>query len=68
VPNLERYYQPGQECVTFDDLDDCVAKAKYYLAHESERARIARAYHDRTRAEHLWRHRFTAMFQEIGLR
>lgn len=66
-PNLDRYYEPGKEFVPFEDLDDCVEKAKYYLAHEDERAHIAKAYHDRTRAEHLWTHRFKKMFEEIGL-
>lgn len=67
-PNLDRYYEPGKEFVPFDDLDDCAEKAKYYVTHETERARIARAYHDRTLAEHLWTHRFQSMFDEIGLR
>lgn len=66
-PNLEEYYEPGKEFVPFDDLNDCVEKVGYYLEHENERARIARAYHDRTRAEHMWTHRFQKMFEEIGL-
>jgi hypothetical protein len=66
-PNLDRYYEPGREFVPFDDLDDCIEKTKYYLAHETERARIARAYRDRTLAEHLWTHRYRAMFEEMGL-
>ena len=68
APNLDRYYEPGKEFVVFENLDDCLDKARFYLGHEAERARIARAYHDRTRAEHLWTHRFTRMFAEIGLR
>lgn len=66
-PHLERYYEPGKEFVAFEDLDDCAEKADFYLKHETELARIARAYHDRTRAEHLWQHRFTKLFQDIGL-
>jgi spore maturation protein CgeB len=66
-PDLARYYEPGKEFVVFDDLTDCVEKAKYYLAHENERAHIAQAYHDRTRAEHLWQHRFVRLFKDIGL-
>ena len=66
-PNLERYYEPGKEFVAFDDLEDCVEKVAYYLAHEAERVRIAKAYHDRTRAEHMWTHRFQKMFESIGL-
>jgi spore maturation protein CgeB len=66
-PNLERYYEPGKEFIAFDNLEDCAGKARYYLAHESERARIARAYRDRTLAEHLWEHRFANLFQSVGL-
>ena len=66
-PHLERYYEPGREFVAFEGLDDCAQKAEFYLKHEAERAHIARAYHDRTRAEHLWQHRFTKLFQDIGL-
>ena len=66
-PDLARYYEPGKEFVAFDDLQDCVQKVKFYREHEAERARIAQAYHDRTKAEHLWQHRFARLFQEIGL-
>ncbi len=66
-PSLELYYEPGKEFVPFGDLDDCVEKVTFYLRHETERARIARAYHDRTRAEHMWTHRFQKMFEDIGL-
>jgi spore maturation protein CgeB len=66
-PNLEQYYEPGKEFVPFGDLDDCIEKVKFYLQHEPARARIVAAYRDRTRAEHMWRHRFRKMFEEIGL-
>lgn len=66
-PNLDLYYEPDKEFVPFDDLDDCVDKVKFYLEHENQRVRIARAYHDRTRGEHMWTHRFQKMFAEIGL-
>jgi spore maturation protein CgeB len=66
-PDLARYYEPSKEFVAFEDLADCVEKAKYYLGHETERARIAQAYHNRTKAEHLWQHRFVKLFQDIGL-
>lgn len=46
---------------------DCAQKAKFYLKHEAERVRITQAYYDRTKAEHLWQHRFTRLLQEIGL-
>ncbi|HWW74449.1 MAG TPA: glycosyltransferase, partial [Pyrinomonadaceae bacterium] len=61
-------YEPGKEFVPFEDLRDCVEKAKYYLRREGERAEIAAAYHRRTRAEHLWQHRFRQLFGQMGLR
>ncbi len=65
-PFLERYYEPGKEFVAFDSIEDCAHKARYYMSHEAERRRIAEAYASRTRAEHLWEHRFTQLFDEIG--
>jgi hypothetical protein len=65
--HLAPYYTAGKEFVPFHDLDDCVKKAKYYLAHESERSWIAAAYAARTRGEHLWSHRFAELFRQIGI-
>jgi len=66
-PDLARYYRPGREFVEYDGPEDCAEKARFYLAHEPARARIAAAYEARTRAEHLWEHRFERLFREIGL-
>ncbi len=67
-PDLDRYYDPGKEFVTFDGLEDCAAKAMFYLRNEAERFRIAANYRDRTIGEHLWSHRFSKLFTEMGLR
>ena len=67
APNLERYYEPDRECVTFAGLDDCLEKAKFYLEHEAERVRIASRYRERTLKEHLWTQRFKAIFAHVGL-
>ncbi len=66
-PNLERYYTPGVECVTFDGIEDCVERARFYLRNEAARQKIAAAYVRRTRAEHLWEHRFATLFRDAGL-
>jgi spore maturation protein CgeB len=44
---------------------ELIEKARFYLAHEEARAKIARAYYDRTMAEHLWQYRFEAIFRSI---
>jgi spore maturation protein CgeB len=66
-PNLERYYEPGRECVTFETLEECAKKALWYLSHDSERTRIARGYYERTLREHMWKHRFTDLFRQMGI-
>ena len=66
-PNLERYYEPGKECITFESLEDCAEKARWYLSHEAERTRIARNYEDRTLKEHTWQQRFRDLFHQAGL-
>jgi spore maturation protein CgeB len=67
APGLENYYEPGKEYISFQSLEDCVDKARYYLAHEVERAQIAEAYAKRTLADHLWKHRIESVLRAAGL-
>jgi len=66
-PDLYEFYEPGKEYVEFGEIDDCISKAKYLLSHENERRKIAEAYYRRTKAEHMWHHRFEKIFATIGL-
>jgi len=66
-PHLEHYYEPGKEFVPFESLEDCVAKARFYMRNESARRRIAERYRDRTLSEHLWEQRFGRLFAEVRL-
>jgi hypothetical protein len=66
-PSLERYYEPGQECITFETLEDCAEKALWYLSHESERTHIATRYYKRTLREHMWEHRFEDLFNQMRI-
>jgi hypothetical protein len=66
-PALDEYYDRGKEYDDFESLDECAEKAMFYLRHETACRRIASAYHDRTRKEHLWQHRFSSLFTAIGL-
>jgi len=65
---LERYYRPGKEIVTFENLQDCAEKALWYLSHESERASVAKQYRDRTLREHMWEYRFNDLFRQMGIK
>lgn len=50
--DLHEYFEPGKEVVTFEDVDDCAAKIRYYLEHDEERAAIAEQGRSRTLAQH----------------
>lgn len=65
--NLADYYAPGKEMVIFKDINDLIAKAKYYSEHDEERERIAKAGYDRTLREHTYEHRFREIFKAVGL-
>jgi spore maturation protein CgeB len=68
APALELYYEPGVEFIPYATIDECVEKARFYLAHEPERRAIAAAYARRTEAEHLWTHRLARILEDAGLR
>lgn len=63
---LHEYYAPDKEYVEFSSMDECIDKARFYLANEPARAKIAEAYRRRTLAEHLFRHRFEKLYREMG--
>ncbi len=67
APHLDDYYEPGREYIPFDTLEECADKVRHYLAHETERRRIADAYARRTRDQHLWRHRIEHVLRSAGL-
>lgn len=55
APNLPKLFEPGREVVAYDDADDLVEKARYYLENEREREEIASAGQRRTLGEHTYR-------------
>jgi hypothetical protein len=55
--NLQEIFAPGREVVAYDSLEECVELAAHYLAHEDERAAIARAGQARTLSDHTYHHR-----------
>lgn len=67
VENLEEYYNINQEIVCFDQVDDLIDKARYYLTHEAERALIAEAGYRRTLLDHTFDARFIEILRIINL-
>ena len=67
MPYLEDYLTPGREIGVFESTEDLVSQVRWWLEHETERARAAEAGYRRVRAEHTYDHRFAAIFERIGL-
>lgn len=64
-PDLAESFEVGREIVTFSDLDDLREKIRYFLSHEYERKRIARAAFERAHAQHTYAHRAERIFNVV---
>jgi hypothetical protein len=63
---LEELFQIGREIVVYRDDADLLAKARYYLAHEDERTRIAAAGQQRTLRDHTYAQRVQALLATLA--
>jgi len=52
TPGLDELFDCGKHLVTYDSIDDCVDKIKYYSENVDEREAIARAGHDHCKKHH----------------
>jgi len=60
--DLDQFYVPGVEVVTYDSPEDMAKKAEYYLTHESERQEIALRGLYRTMRDHTYVSRLNKLF------
>jgi hypothetical protein len=67
VDSLDALFTDGVHLATYRDLDDCVDKARYYLAHDDARERIAAAGYAEVLAKHTIAHRVRRMLTVAGL-
>jgi hypothetical protein len=65
VPHLEELFTDGVHCVMYDTIDEAVEKAKYYLAHDEERIKIANAGYEEVLKKHTIEHRVDAILEKI---
>lgn len=66
-PSLLRHFEPGRHLVTYRDAADCRDKAKWLLADDEARERIAAAGHAEVMAHHTYRHRAEEILRVMGL-
>lgn len=62
-------YKEGQEIACFETVDELVEKVRYYLGHEQERIKIARAGYNRVIADHhTYADRLKEMLNNVGFK
>lgn len=66
VPYIDEVFEDGKHLVLYRTLDEAVDKAKYYLAHDSEREKIAQAGYEHVMANHTIDHRANVMLSRIN--
>jgi len=64
-PCIDKHFVDGKEIVIFDTIDEGIEKAKYYLKHEKERNKIAKAGHERALRDHTWTKRLYNIFKDV---
>ena len=67
VEGLAHCYDIDREVAIYADADDLLQKVKFYLANEVLRASIAEAGYLRTMTDHTFCHRFSHVFNRMGL-
>lgn len=65
VPTLHELFEDGKHLVTYKTLDEAVDKARYYIAHDSEREKIAQAGYEEVMAKHTYKHRVEKILETI---
>jgi len=64
--NLVEIFKPDVQVVAYRDVADCLEKIQYYLSHEDERSRIAKAGQQHTLTEHTFANRMSQLVKIIN--
>lgn len=65
VPSIDELFEDGKHLVLYRSLDEAVEKAKYYLAHDEEREKIAQAGYEHVMKNHTIQHRVDVILNEF---
>ena len=60
---IKEYFEPGDEIITYKNIDESIQKIKYYLKHEKELNRIANNGYKRILREHTYEKRFEKILE-----
>jgi hypothetical protein len=64
--NLADLFAPGEEVAAYRTPEECAELVSYYLEHDEERERIARAGQERTLRDHTYQRRMQELVEIVG--
>jgi glycosyltransferase involved in cell wall biosynthesis len=65
IPSIEELFEDGKHLVLYNNLDEAVEKAKYYIEHDEEREKIAQAGYEHVIKNHTIQHRVNVILKEF---
>ena len=65
ISYIEELFEDGKHLVLYDNLDDMIEKAKYYLDHDDEREKIAQAGYEHVMKNHTIQSRVDVILNEF---
>ena len=67
IPTIHELFTDGVNLVTYKNMDDAIEKAKYYIEHNEEREKIAKAGYDEVISKHTYDNRVDEVIKKVGL-
>ena len=66
-PELEDFFEIGKEIITFEfgEVEDMKEKLSWYLEHDNERKKVAKAGYERGRKQHTFTARINQIFDSV---
>lgn len=64
-PDLSRFFEIGEEVVTFEGVEDLKREIDYYLSHPDELERMGERARRRVLADHTYQHRMREMLEIV---
>lgn len=65
VPSIDELFEDGKHLVLYRSMDEAIDKAKYYIAHDEEREKIAQAGYEHVIKNHTIQHRVNRIMSEF---
>lgn len=63
--DLSSIFKIGEEIVVYNSAEELIEKVEYYLSHEEERKKIAKAGQERTLRDHAWENRMKKLLEYV---